>query len=237
MDAAQLLCPRQGEGTPRLASAPRPADTVDIVLDILRNVIINDNLHILHVNAPRRHIRGNQNVGASVPETPHCHISLVLGHVPVQALRLEACPFQDSRKLVHLYLGITENQAEPRLVILQQPYACGILVLSFHLVKPLGNQRNRQLLGRHPYQPGILLELAGYIQYGLGHGCGEQRCLMLSRNLAQNQLHILAEAHVQHLVRLVQHYHIDIIQLYGAPPHVVHDTPRRAHDNLRPLKP
>ncbi len=161
----------------------------------------------------------------------------MLGHVTVQTLHTEISLFQHLSQLVHLYLRIAENQAELRLIVFQQADAGGILVLALHPVISLGHQRDGQLLGRYPHQPGILLELIGDVQDGLGHGGGEQRRLMGVGNLAQYQLHVLPEAHVQHLVRLVQHYHVHVVKLDGAAAHMIHHAARSAHHDLHVLQP
>ncbi len=55
---------------------------------------------------------------------------------------------------------------------------------------------------------------------------------MFTGNLSQYQLHVLPESHVKHLVRLIQHHHIHMIQLDGMPPHMVHHAPGGTHYNL-----
>ncbi len=228
----KLPCRSKGEGTP---GAPGPAcssDTMHIIFRILGQIVVDHSLHVIHVNSSGCNIRGNQNICASVPETVHGDIPLMLRHVSVQPFRLKALPLQNLRKLVHLYLRIAENQAKSRLIIFQQTDTCSILILPLHPVIPLCHQRNRQLLRRHPDQPGIVLKPSRNLQDRLRHGGRKKRRLMLSRNLPQNQLHILPEAHIQHFVRLVQHHSIHIIQPDGMPAHMIHHPARRAHDDL-----
>ncbi len=232
----QLPIAGKGKRPSRLARASRPADTMHIILGVLRKIIIDNDLHIVHVDASCRHIRSNQNIGGSVPETAHGYIPLVLGHIPVQPLHLKSGLSHHLCKLVHLDLCIAEDQAESGLIILQQPDARRILILLLHSIISLGNQRYGQLLCRHLYQSGILLKFIGYFQNRLGHGGREQRGLVRIGNLAQNQLHILPKAHVQHLVRLVQNYHVHIVQLHSPPAHVVHDAPRSSHNDLHTLQ-
>ena len=55
---------------------------------------------------------------------------------------------------------------------------------------------------------------------------------MLSGNLSQDQLHILTEAHVQHLICLIQYHHVHQIQFDGMSAHVIHDASRSAYDDL-----
>ena len=231
-DSVKLPAADKGEGAPRLAGTACTADAVHVVFIVLGKVVIDDHLHIVHIDAPGRHIRSDEDIRAAVPEVVHGHVPLMLGHVTVQTLHTEISLFQHLSQLVHLYLRIAENQAELRLIVFQQADAGGILVLALHPVISLGHQRDGQLLGRYPHQPGILLELIGDVQDGLGHGGGEQRRLMGVGNLAQYQLHVLPEAHVQHLVRFVQHYHVHIVQLDRAAAHMIHHAPRGSHDDL-----
>ena len=235
-DAEKLPIAGKGKGTSRLARPPRSADAVYIIFCVLRKVVIDDDLHIVHIDASGRHIGGDQDIGGAVPETSHSHVPLMLRHVPVQPLHLESGLSDYLGKLVHLDLRITEYQAKSGLIILQQTDARRILILLLHPIIPLGHQRYGQLLGRHLHQSGVLLELIGDLKNGLWHGSREQRRLMGIGNLTQNQLHVLPEAHVQHLVRLVQNHHVHIVQFHGAPAHMIHYAPRRSHDDLHALQ-
>ena len=231
-DLTDLPAVGESKGSALSAGTAGSADTVYIILNILRNVIIDDGFHIVHVDTSGRHIRGDQNAGSTVAETVHSHIPLCLRQIAVQSFCLKSLLFQQIRQLVHLFLRITEDQGQFRLIVLQQSHTGGILVLIFHAVKLLGYQRDRQLLCRYLYQLCILLEPIRDLQNRLRHGRGKQGCLVLSGDLSQNQLHVFTEAHVQHLVRLIQYHHVHHVQLDGMSAHVVHDTSRGSHDDL-----
>ena len=55
---------------------------------------------------------------------------------------------------------------------------------------------------------------------------------MLARNLSQNRFHILAEAHVQHLVRFIQNDHFQVVQTDRMASHMIHHASRCADDDL-----
>ena len=63
-------------------------------------------------------------------------------------------------------------------------------------------------------------------------GGREERRLPLGRRLGQDPLDVLDEAHVEHLVRLVEDEEADVVELERAPPHVVHDAAGRADHDL-----
>ena len=169
-DPIQLPSRCKSKGTSCLSGTACSSDPVDIIFNILRDIIIDNHLYILHINTSSRHIGGNQNIGTSVSESSHSHITLMLGHISMKPFRPEPGFLQHLRQLVHLYLGVAEYQAKPRLIIFQQTDAGGFLILISYLIISLGHQRNRKLLGRYLYQSRILLKLTRNLQYGLRHG-------------------------------------------------------------------
>ena len=61
------------------------------------------------------------------------------------------------------------------------------------------------------------------------HRRREERDLARVPDLLEDPADILEEAHVQHLVGLVEDERADGLQLEVATPHVIHDAARRAH--------
>ena len=64
-------------------------------------------------------------------------------------------------------------------------------------------------------------------------GGGEHHHLLLFGQAVQDTADVLEEAHVQHLVRLVQHHGGDLVHPDGAVLHVVHQPPGGGHHDLR----
>ena len=236
-DTVHFPASRQSKRPSRLTGSSRPADAVHIIFNILRYIIVNDSFHIIDVDSARRHIGRDQNVRAAVAKTVHCHVTLMLGHIAVKPLRHKASLFQDLRKLVHLRFRIAEDQAKLRLVIFQQPDARRVLILPADPVIALRHKRDCQLLCRYPHKPCVLLEAARNVQYRLRHRRRKKGGLVFSRNLPENQLHILAEAHIQHFIRLVQHDRVHVVQLDRMTTHMVHHPSGGSHNDLHAAQP
>ena len=117
-DLTDLPTVGKGKGSALSSGTAGSADTVHIVLDILRNIVINDSFHIIHINTSGCHIRSDQNAGSAVTETVHGHITLRLGQIAMQPFCLEALLLQQIRQFVHLFLRITEDQGQLRLIVL-----------------------------------------------------------------------------------------------------------------------
>ncbi len=65
-----------------------------------------------------------------------------------------------------------------------------------------------------------------------GHGGREQRHLLVVGGLGEDRLDVLGEAHVEHLVGLVEHQEAQLRQVEGALVEVVHDPTRGADDDV-----
>jgi hypothetical protein len=66
----------------------------------------------------------------------------------------------------------------------------------------------------------------------LGYGRGEENGLPLVGSGGEDLFDVLAEAHVEHAVGLVEHDHLDRAELQGASIHVIHDAAGRADHDL-----
>ena len=117
-DLANFPAVGKGKGSALSAGTAGSADTVHIIFDVLRNVVIDNRLHIVHVNPSGCHIRSDQNAGSAVTETVHGHITLCLGQIAMQPFCLKALLLQQIRQFVHLFLRITEDQGQLRLIVL-----------------------------------------------------------------------------------------------------------------------
>ena len=66
------------------------------------------------------------------------------------------------------------------------------------------------------------------------HRRGEERGLLLARRLLEDRFEVLREAHVEHLVGLVEHEEPHRVELQGLAPDVVERAPGRADDDVDP---
>ena len=64
------------------------------------------------------------------------------------------------------------------------------------------------------------------------HRRREQRDLLVLRRGLEDRLDVLGEAHVQHLVGLVEHDVLHVREVERAPLQVVHDAARRTDDDV-----
>lgn len=61
----------------------RAADSVDVELSVVGQVIVNDQRHLRHIQASSPNVCGNKNSACTRSELFHDGLSLLLGHVPM----------------------------------------------------------------------------------------------------------------------------------------------------------
>ena len=83
------------------------ADPVDIVLIFIRNVAVEHDVHIIHVDAPGGHVSGNKDPKLTLAEQIHYLLPLLLGNVPMDALGVDAPHLQELGDALRVALGIT----------------------------------------------------------------------------------------------------------------------------------
>ncbi len=109
-DLENLPAGYKGKGPPRLAGTPGTPDSVHVIFNVLRHVIVEHGVHTADIYSPCGHICGNQDLTSAAPEKIHDRIPLVLGKIPVKSFRLVPFFFEPNRYFIHHAFGITENQ-------------------------------------------------------------------------------------------------------------------------------
>ena len=92
-----------------LFGAAGAADAVGVMFVVAGHVVVDDSVHVRHVDAAGRHVGGHQNGQLAVPEVLHDLVALLLGEVAVEAVHREAQPCQLVGQSGSVELGIAEH--------------------------------------------------------------------------------------------------------------------------------
>ena len=95
-----------------------------------------------------------------------------------------------------------------------------------------GNLAGGGLLASDRHACRVLEVKCGDGGYARGDCGREERGLLVGRGRFEDRLHVVGEAHVEHLVGLVEGQHANLIELQGAAVDVVEDAARCAHDDV-----
>ncbi len=87
--------PGPAKSPARSARAAGAPDAVDVIFHVVRQIVVEHHLHVVHVNAARGDVRGHEKFQAGLAELVHHAIAHRLRHVAVQPVGHDNPAFRD----------------------------------------------------------------------------------------------------------------------------------------------
>ena len=225
---------QQGEGHPVLPGAARAADAVQVILVFVGQIVIDHRFHVVHVDAPGRHIRADQDGEAAPLEPGHHLIALGLGNIAVEGFGFIAGFVQPLAEPAAHILGVGEDHDPAVDVGIQQVQKMIVFPVPVGGDHVLGDLRPVFLGGGDGDFHWLMLVFPGDGQHVLIGGGGEHHELPGGRDGFDDPAHVLHKAHFQHFVGLVDDQGMHGAEAGRAPVQVIQHAARRGHDDLRP---
>ena len=232
----QAVLARFGErdGGSAAPGASGPADAVDVRFGGGRHIVVDDVRQPFDVEAARRDVGGDEEVGLTFPKATHHAVAQTLLHAAMERLGAVAVRVEHLDEGIDLEPCAAEHERRVGVLGLEDAFERCRLVRPRHDVGNLADPRELsrgQRLARDRQARRILQMTLGNRQNPRRHRRREERRLASSGRGLEDGVQILGEAHVQHLVRLVQDEHVEPIQFERAAPDVVERAAgRRDHD-------
>ncbi|CUS45248.1 hypothetical protein MGWOODY_Smn1605 [hydrothermal vent metagenome] len=233
LDPAPALIGDDQDGRALLARAAGAARTVLKRLGIARQLDMDDQAERRQVDAARGDVGRDADPGALVAQRLHRRVALVLGMLARQGDSSETALDQAGMEMADIVARRAEQHRRFGLVQAEQ-VDHGILdigrgdgdrlVADVAVAAILAHRRNAQR---------IALVALGERDDRLGHGRREEQCAALIGRRVEDLLEILAEAHVEHLVGLVEDDCLERAEIERAALDMVAQAARRADDDMR----
>ena len=221
-----------------LAAGPADAaDAVDVRLGGRGHVVVDDVGELVDVESARGDVGRDQEVGRPRPQAPHHPVPLLLRHAAVQGLRAVAAAVERVGELIHLDPRAAEHDRRRRRLHVEHPGEGGGLVGARDDVGALAHQRRLArggLLARDADPDRVGEVAAGDRADARGHGRREEHGLRALGRAGEDRVDVLGEAHVEHLVGLVEHHDREPVEVQRAPPEVVERPARGRDDDVGP---
>ena len=232
VELVDVLLGHKRNGPAQLAGAARTANAVDVVGRLGRHVKVHDVAHVADVDAAGENIGCHQHVDGAVAEGRKRALALGLAAVAVNRGGLDALALQTTAAAVGAVLGAHKDDSALRALLLEELGQQVVLGLDGHrehkLVDGVGGRR-----GRRDLHAGRVAHQVGDLTHGLlVEGRREQQCLTLGRRLAHNAADGGQKAHVEHAVGLVEHQHLDLVQVASALLDQIDQTARRGNQDV-----
>jgi len=231
----RLLAPRrrhQQAGDALAAGPPGAARAVLEHLAVVRQIGVDDQIEIGQIDAARRHVGRHAHPSPAVAQRLQRLIAFVLAEFAGERHRLEAAFDERRQDVAHRLAGVGEDDRRRRLVIAQQIDDRRLDLLRHHPDRPMLDVGVAALAARHRDAQGVALIARRQLDDRLRQGRREQQRQSVLRRLVEDELEILAEAHVEHLVGLVEHHRLERRDVEPAAFDVVAQAPRRADDDV-----
>mmetsp|Transcript_1631 Transcript_1631/g.5041 ORF Transcript_1631/g.5041 Transcript_1631/m.5041 type:complete len:378 (+) Transcript_1631:380-1513(+) len=201
-----------------------------IVFDLTGHVVVDHVLDVRKIEALGGDVGGDQHMLVTGLEVGDSLLAFILEHATVHSHRLDALGEQILVDVVHLALLLREDEHRGSRLLqhLQQIDDLGLLLDVLNLLDDVqvggSGTAHVHLNGRDQRTLGELLDLAR-------HGGREEKRLARARRTAVQQLvELVAEAHVQQTIGLVEHQHLNVLQRHAhLVAHQIEHTTGSAH--------
>ena len=218
------------------AESSRSSDPVDVELTIVWEVIVDDQGHLLDINATGPDISCDEDTRLSTPELLHNRVPLFLWHVAMHRAHGKVSLPHLLGEPVHLALGVAEDDGlgdGQGVVQVTESVELPLLPLNSH--EELLDALKGQLVTFNQDPDGVGHELGGHLEDLVGKGGGDETDLSGWGQIAIHVIDLLLESLIQHLVGLVQHQHLDAPGPQSPPPNHVKYPPRGSRHHVLPV--
>jgi hypothetical protein len=147
---SMVLSCRRSLGSTSVARPAGPAsaaDPVDVLLDVPRDVVVDDVGHGLDVQAPGRHVGGDQEIVLALAEAAQHAVAVRLAHLAVQRLGAVATQAQGLGEVGGLLARAAEDDGRAGGLHVEHPRQGLQLLARWHLVIGLVRGLDRPLPG------------------------------------------------------------------------------------------
>ena len=225
----------QRDGDTLTAGAAGSADPMHVRLGGTGDVVVDNVRHVLDVESARGDVGGDEQIGGVGAELLHDAIALLLTETTVQCLGAIATAVERFGQLVDFGPRAAEHDGGRRVLDVEHA------AKRRDLVRPADDVRNlphpRRGAGRHDLA--VDADAHRFLQMRFGElrdprreRGREERRLTIGRSGLQDGLEILGEAHVEHLVRLVEHDDLHRIEAQRLAADVIERTAGRGDDHV-----
>ena len=208
-------------------------DTVDVVLAVGGEIVVDDKGNLLDVDTTGEEVSGDQDTGRTGTELLHDNVTLALVHVTVHGGDGELTRGELVGEPIDLSAGVAEDNGlgdGDGLVEIAEGVELPVLLLNGN-VELLDTFKGKLVLLDEDTD-GVAHELGGDLEDVLGHGGGQKDDLGGLGEELEDIVDLLSETARQHLVGLVEDEHLHGVGLQDTTLDHVVDTAGSADDDL-----
>jgi hypothetical protein len=215
------------------AEAARSADSVDVVLLLVGQLVVDDKAHLLYVETSGEQVGRDEDSNGAASKILHDDVSLELVHLSVHDADSEVVISHRLLKLLNSLFGVTVDQSLVNVQVSVQrekDFHLPLFFLNSDVV--LVDAFKGKLLVLNKDFCGVTHEVLGHREDFVGQGWGEESDLDVAGQELEDVLNLLLEAAGEQYVGLVEHEDLEVIGLEEAALHHVVDPDGGADDDV-----
>ena len=218
-----------------LSGTTGTAASVCVACHIIRQTVVDNVSQIIYVQTTGSHIGSHEELNGMVAELLHGEVTLLLTQVAVQRLCIITILNQLICNILSLQLSAAEDNCKDAWIEIHHTLQGEILVLGIYQIVDVVYMLST-LVARTHYDFLVVVQVVeGNLLDVLAHGSREEQSISIFRNVLEDGIDALREAHVQHLVSLIKHHIVYVLQLSHATINQIEQTTRGSHDNLHTM--
>ena len=232
---ADIALADDAERDPRTPSARRTAATVGVALGFARQIEVDHVRNVLHVDAARRHIGGDEQLQCAAAVARHHTVALLLAEVAVDRVGVVTVLHQVLGEFLRFVLGAAKNDGEEIRCGVNEACKRGVTIAHLHHAVPVVDRFGRGVRAAYVDLLCLAHVALGNAPHFVAHGGAEEPGAFVLAGGFEDRGKVFLEAHVQHLVRLIQYHDVDQCQVDGLTAEQVEQATRCGHHDLRTL--
>ena len=230
-DGEQVVFRYEGIGAAFSFRSPGSADAMGVGLGSVGDIVVDDVGDLLYIDSPGYDVSCYQDIKPTISKALHRPVAGTLGHVSLDGDGFQAAVLELQGQPVGPVLGAGKDDRGEEGRILEQVLEKVQLPLLLNGVESvldgLGRFRVSELSNQRVYE-----DLLGKLSEILGHGCCKEQVLTFFRQLGYDSPDVRQEAHVEHVVRLIEDEGVDFWGLHLATLEQVKDAAGTADYDL-----
>merc|ERR1719291_647232 len=236
LDLAQrtnVLGCEEVDGNTLTAKSSAPTDSVDVVLTVRWQIIVDHQRDLLHINPACQHVGRDEDTAAARTELFHNELPLLLIEIGVDRRASEIARMHLLREPLDLATSVHEDHRlsdGERLVEVAEGVELPLLPLDHHV--ELLDTVERQLVALDQNANRVAHELARQLEHISRHGGREETNMHCRWQLLEHVVDLVLEASREHLVGLVEDEVVNVVDVQSPAVDHVEDASRRPDDKL-----
>jgi len=209
-EGADILLGNEVDGNTLATEATRTSDSVDVVLEVTGQIVVDDEGHLLHINTTGKKIGGDQNSAGTSTELVQDDVTLLLANISVSGGDGVVSGSHLVGEVVDLAASVAEDNGLSDVQgIVQVAKSVQFPLLTVYGDVELLDTFEGELISLDEDANGAVHETLSDLKSLLGHGGGEKSNLSAWGQSLEDVIDLILETAGKHFISLVEHEHLD----------------------------